>query len=200
MNARRTRTTAVAGALLVASACLTVNIYFPAAEVRDAAEQIVEETWGDGALADEPMPEPTSSVGTWALGAMAALVSPSPAYAADADLDLTNAAIRALRESIKKRALTLKPHLTSERVGLVWDGTLAVRNTDGLGLREQAELRRLVEAENRDRASLYREIALANDLGEENIDSIRRIFADEWLEKADRGWWVRDKNGEWSRH
>src|SRR5262245_11964914 len=27
------------------SACITVNIYFPAPEVRRAAEQIVEETW-----------------------------------------------------------------------------------------------------------------------------------------------------------
>ena len=29
------------------SACVTVNIYFPAAAVERAAEQIVKETWGD---------------------------------------------------------------------------------------------------------------------------------------------------------
>ena len=28
------------------SACVTVNIYFPAAAVERAAEQIVKETWG----------------------------------------------------------------------------------------------------------------------------------------------------------
>lgn len=30
------------------AACVTVNVYFPAPEVRAAAEEIVEETWGDG--------------------------------------------------------------------------------------------------------------------------------------------------------
>src|SRR5690606_549006 len=31
----------------VLSACVTVNIYFPAAAVQRAADQIVEETWGE---------------------------------------------------------------------------------------------------------------------------------------------------------
>ena len=37
------------------AACITVNIYFPAPEVRRAAEEIVEETWGDAA-ATQPTP------------------------------------------------------------------------------------------------------------------------------------------------
>ena len=32
--------------LLILSACVTVNIYFPAAAVQRAADEIVKETWG----------------------------------------------------------------------------------------------------------------------------------------------------------
>ena len=42
------------------SACVTVNIYFPAAAVERAADQIVKETWGGPAEADKTTPAPQS--------------------------------------------------------------------------------------------------------------------------------------------
>jgi hypothetical protein len=44
---------------LFAMACVTVNIYFPAPEVREAAEKIVDETWG---AATPPAPGKQSSL------------------------------------------------------------------------------------------------------------------------------------------
>jgi uncharacterized protein len=41
------------------SACVTVNIYFPAAAVERAADQIVKETWG-GADPAKNVPKPQS--------------------------------------------------------------------------------------------------------------------------------------------
>ena len=43
-------------AAFLISACVTVNIYFPAAAVERAADQIVKETWGGPA---EPAKTPT---------------------------------------------------------------------------------------------------------------------------------------------
>ena len=39
-----------------ASACVTVNIYFPAAAVERAADQIVKETWGGPVEPAKPAP------------------------------------------------------------------------------------------------------------------------------------------------
>ena len=98
---------------------------------------------------------------------------------------MSTASIRALKESMRARAAQLKPHLAAGRVGIGRDGMLVVRNLDGIDLKDQASVRRLVEAENRDRMSLYAEIAKANNFGSERVEDIRKIFAEVWVEKAE---------------
>jgi uncharacterized protein YdbL (DUF1318 family) len=175
------------------SACITVNIYFPAPEVRRAAEEIVEETWG-GTAATQPTPEsaPAATQSSWL-----EILRPRRAEAQEADINVSTAAIRALKDSMRTRAAQLKPFLSAGQVGIGSDGLLVVRNLDGVPLNTQATIRRLVEAENRDRRSLYREIAKANKFGDERIPDIQRIFAETWIEKAEPGWWVQQANGQW---
>jgi uncharacterized protein YdbL (DUF1318 family) len=60
-------------------------------------------------------------------------------------------------------------------------------------------VRRLVEAENADRRSLYREIAKANKFGDERIPDIQKIFAETWIQKAEPGWWIQQPNGQWTK-
>jgi uncharacterized protein YdbL (DUF1318 family) len=170
--------------------CITVNIYFPAPEVRQAAEEIVEETWG----AESPRPQATKE-SSWLR-----LFAPSRVEAQEADINVSTAAIRALKESMRKRAEQLKPFLNAGRVGISKDGMLAIRGLDGVPLGEQATIRRLVEAENRDRASLYREIAEANNFGSDRVPDIQRIFAETWIDKAEKGWLVQKSDGTWVRN
>ena len=192
----RKAATAVGCVLLAGSlsACITVNIYFPAPEVRLAAEQIVDETWGEqgGAPTSTPSPQPGGTSWLERLG-------PARADAQEVDINLSTAAIRALKAAMKVRAEQLKPYLRQGQVGIGNDGMLVVRNLDGVPLREQATVRRLVEAENADRASLYREIAQANKFGEERVADIQRIFADTWIEKAEPGWWIQTPDGSWGK-
>ncbi len=179
------------------SACVTVNIYFPAPEVRQAAEQIVEETWGS---AEAPAaPGPQSRVLRSLFLAASALLSPAEAHAADVDVNVSTASIRALKESMRTRAAELKPHLASGLVGIGRDGMLVERDGSGADLATKAKVRRLVDAENRDREALYREIATANNYGSERVDDIRRIFAQTWKDKAEPGWWIQDASGAWKR-
>lgn len=198
------RQTLLLGAAFTLTACITVNIYFPAPEVRRAAEEIVEETWGDGVAAKSGTPgadtdstsEPISHLpGTGAVPSLLASV----AYAKDPDINVSTAAIRALKESIRKRSGELKPFLGSGSVGIGHDGMLVALNLDGVPLRDQATLRRLVSAENRDRKNLYREIATANDLGGDRIPDIQRIFADTWIDKAEPGWPIQKPDGSWTK-
>lgn len=180
-------------AALTFAACITVNIYFPAPEVRRAAEEIVDETWGNAAAAQPtPTGEARGSQSSWR-----EVLAPARADAQEADINVSTAAIRALKDSMRVRAGQLKPFMSAGNVGIGSDGLLVVRNLEGVPLNTQATIRRLVEAENRDRRSLYKEIAKANDFGDERVADIQRIFAETWIDKAEAGWWTQQPNGQW---
>jgi uncharacterized protein YdbL (DUF1318 family) len=158
-------------AVFFLTACVTVNIYFPAAAVERAADQIVKETWGGPAEPPNTPAQPQSnnsktSVPRLSLGLIGA------AHAQEADINVSNPAIRALKDSIKQRSEAIKPYMDRGNVGIGQDGLLAIRGSDGLSLKERAEVKQLVDAENRDRESLYSEIAKANNISSDNIPKI----------------------------
>jgi len=180
------------------SACVTVNIYFPAAAVERAAEQIVKETWGGPSEPAKAPPKPQSYNRLPSLRTVS-LTFVSEAQAQEADINISNPAIRALKDSIKQRAGAIKPFMDRGNIGIGQDGLLTIRTTDGLNLKERAEAQQLVEAENRDREALYAEIAKANGIPKENVPRIKTIFAKSWIEQAQSGWWIQDGSGSWRR-
>jgi uncharacterized protein YdbL (DUF1318 family) len=181
---------------LLLSACVTVNIYFPAAAVERAADQIVKETWGEPAKVPPPAPQ---SFNRGSLIHLPAQFLVADAYAQEADINVSNPAIRALKESIRVRSDAIKPFMDKGNIGIGSDGLLAIRSTDGLNLKERAETKQLVDAENRDRESLYAEIAKANNIPVDNVPKIKAIFARSWLDQARAGWWIQDAQGNWKR-
>ena len=126
-----------------AGACVTVNIYFPAAAVERAADQIVKETWGGPAKPATPVPQPQSR-SLFSRNRLLALSFVSEAFAQDADINVTNPAIRALKESIKNRSNAIKPYMDRGNIGIAQDGLLAIRSADGLNLKERAEANQLI--------------------------------------------------------
>ncbi len=180
------------------SACVTVNIYFPAAAVERAADQIVKETWGGAKKPAKPEPKPQTENRLGPLR-VASLIFVSEALAQEADINVSNPAIRALKDSIKRRSSAIKPYMERGQIGIGQDGLLKLRFADGLNLKERAEAQQLIETENRDREALYAEIAKANGIATENIPRIKAIFAKSWIEQAQTGWWIQDSQGNWKR-
>ncbi len=187
----RTLGRSVAMILFILAGCLTVNVYFPAPEVRNAAEKIVEETWGDGS------PEDTDKGRTGWID----FLLPAAAYAAEpgVNIDVSSAAIRKLKAAMSERAAQLKPYLRSGGLGITNAGLLVVRELKDISLRDRAQVSRWVDAENRDRLSLYSEIARANDLGDGDVPRIQKIFAETWASKAESGWWIQSPSGDWTQ-
>jgi len=186
------------------TSCVTINIYFPAAAVEKAADKIVDEVWGEG---DKKQPEdegvqkkeePRSSLAN-SLRIALSLLGPDEAYAQDADINITTPAIRTLKESIKERAESIKPFMDSGNAGIGNDGLLAIRNSDGLDLKDKAQLKRLIAAENEERNALYSEIAKANKFSPDKIPDIKRIFAGSWIDNARSGWWIQNADGSWKQ-
>jgi uncharacterized protein len=182
---------------LLFSGCVTVNIYFPAAAVQRAADEIVKETWGGSNSTPERV-QPQSFrrfAPDWSLS----FSLPAEAFAQEADINVSNPAIRGLKESIKRRSAAIKPYMDKGNAGITQEGLLTIRNTDGLNLKERADVQQLIEAENRDREALYAEIAKANNIPAEAIPKIKGIFARSWTDQAQPGWWIQDAQGTWKK-
>ena len=186
-------------AVLAVLSCVTVNIYFPAEEVRNAADKIVNDVWGERtappAVQPETKPEtkPDGNKGgrlDWQWG-------PPSAYAAQ-NIDVSTPEIRAIKAAMQQRAQQLFPYLDAGNVGIGRNGLLTVRSTEGLDLRSRGEVTRLVNAENTDRQRLYQEIARANGFPDK-ADEVQAIFAQSWRDKAATGWYVQQPDGSWQK-
>lgn len=117
---------------------------------------------------------------------------------AAADLEINTPAISALKSAMQARHARLAPHYASGAVGLTRDGGIALRDANAVALAERQAVNGLVSDENRDRASLYREIARANGHPEWEAE-VRSTFAQRWIDKAASGWWVQNAGGAWVR-
>jgi uncharacterized protein YdbL (DUF1318 family) len=179
--------------LLFALACVTVNVYFPAAEVQRAADKIVEEVRsGQSASSTEDIGDQSMLRSTLQMIGFLQ----SEAYA-QADINVSTPNIRALKASMKERFDQLRPLYEKGVLGETNDGMLNVRSVEGLGLQEKAQVNKLVNAENEDRTKLYQEIAKANDLSPDTIDDIKKLFANSWRKDAKKDWWIQKDDGTW---
>ena len=203
MSPMRWITAGLATFCLALAACVTINVYFPAAAAEKAADRIIEDIWGpekgpkpeggntQGSLLHEPGAMLLASLGS-------ALDFVIPRAEAQADLDISSPAIRALTASMKGRAAELDPFFASGAVGLAPDGLVEIRDANAVALADRNKLKKLVADENADRNSLYREIATANGHAEWEAD-IRSTFADRWVANARAGWFYKDKSGAWKK-
>jgi uncharacterized protein YdbL (DUF1318 family) len=195
----------LAAACVLLSACVTINVYFPAAAAEKAADRIIEDVWGESA---EPATKsdagdkrssllaPVQGVLLAAAeGALNVLIAPAHAQA---DLNISTPAVRQLTQSMEARHSQLKKYYDSGAIGLTADGLVELRDLNAVPLPERNAARKLVSDENADRANLYREIAVANGHPEWESD-IRATFAQRWIERASRGWYYKDKSGAWKQ-
>lgn len=182
--------------LVLVVACVTVNIYFPAAEVQKAADEIVEEVRPEAAPPSKPAPGESQSLRENIMTCLASFwVAPAEAAM---EIDISSPAIRSLRASLKDRFKALKPSYDKGLIGENNRGYLTIRDMGGLNLRQKAQIKKLVDAENDDRKALYEEIIRANKLDSSVLPDVERTFAKEWQEKAtSRGWWIQKGDGSW---
>jgi uncharacterized protein YdbL (DUF1318 family) len=178
----------VAAFLIVA--CVTVNIYFPAAEVQKAADKIVDD------IRTKTQEAPAEKVGPTSFLDLSFGVR--SAYA-EVNIDVSTPAIRGIKESIKNRYAQLKTFYDKGAIGENNKGLIEAKDMAGLNLQERGLVNKLIDQENKDRAELYSEIASANKLGSESISQIKKIFSNSWREKSQSGWWIQNDGGNWEK-
>ncbi|MEO6154446.1 MAG: YdbL family protein [Thermomonas sp.] len=192
----------VVGALLL-SACVTINVYFPAAEAKAAAREFVEKVIdqadstqikdnGGGGMAMQLRRFDFDSIGfdPWMLvGIGSAQAQTAP------DISIKTPAIQAIQSRMEARFnSTLRAGFDSGALGFTDDGLISVRDAGKLELKNRVAMNAAVADDNRDRKAVYREVAVAN--GHPEWESqIRAVFAKQWVESARSGWWYQAGGG-----
>jgi len=191
---------------LFLTACVTINIYFPAAAAEQVADEIIkgiqaeeiEKLEEEGALSPQSKIETFDSISSASYHLLSSafdLLIPS-AQAAGVDFSVNTAEIRQLRAAMKARYAALKPFYAKGLVGIKSGGFLV--NRGSIPLKDRNKVKKLLAAENADRQKLYQEIANANN-HPEWFAQIKSTFATRWINHAKPGWWYQSSNGNWTQ-
>jgi uncharacterized protein YdbL (DUF1318 family) len=193
-------TTAVLAAVL-AAACVTINVYFPAAAAEQAADRIIEKVQGQSS--DEPTSfhhrrqdegEPLLLAAAHAVASF--LVADAQAQG-NVDFDKPSPEKTALENSLAERFPRLRPYFDSGAIGMNERGLVEIRDRNLIPLKDRNTVLQLVAAQNKDWDALYAEIARLNG-HPEWVDDIRRTFASRWIVKSEPGWYYR-QDGTWKQ-
>jgi uncharacterized protein YdbL (DUF1318 family) len=186
------------GAAMLVAACVTINVYFPAAAAEKAAEKFVGDVLAEpddeGSLFD-----PWQGLGEVArLAAQGALDLFVPsAQAQQAEIEINTPQINAIKARMADRQRqSLAALFDAGAIGFTADGLVTIRDRAAVPLSERRSIESAVADENRDRKAVYREIAIANGHPEWEAE-IQQTFAREWVQNARPGWYYQDPSGAW---
>ncbi len=191
--------------ILFLTACVTINIYFPAAAAEQVADEIIkgiqDEEEVDFDSNNELSPQTQSRFVQLVVyqsidNLLNVIISPANAAGSNADLSVNTAGIRQLRASMRTRFGALKPFYAQGLIGVKADGFIVVRGS--VALKDRNKVNKLIAAENADRNRLYQAIADANG-HPEWVGQIKSTFATRWVSNAQAGWWYQASNGSWKK-
>ncbi|MGV8942385.1 MAG: DUF1318 domain-containing protein, partial [Lysobacter sp.] len=186
-------------AAVMVTACVTINVYFPAAEAREAAKEFVDKVIGGEVPAAAPVEDksggPSAMLDPVSWRQLAsrvdvyALVGIGSVHAQSPDISIKTPAIQAIQSRMAARFnSTLRAGFDAGALGFASDGTIVVRDASKLALKDRSQIQQAVAEDNRDRNAVYREVAVAN--GHPEWESqIREVFAQQWIASARSGWW-----------
>jgi uncharacterized protein YdbL (DUF1318 family) len=200
---RRVLPLKIALATMLIAACVTINVYFPAAAADKAADQVIKDITGASTTPPTSYHLPAEAGQpnflVAAFGSVLEAVVPAAQAQGAESLDVSSPAITRISASMRQRFGELGKFFESGAIGLTKDGNVDVRDLNAVGLADRATAKRLVAEDNADRAQLYAEIAKANNHPEWEAD-IRKSFAKRWVATgAKPGWYYQDESGAWKQ-
>jgi uncharacterized protein YdbL (DUF1318 family) len=186
---------------LLLTACVTINIYFPAAAAEKAAAEIIKDIQSETPKKPESV-KPKAELSDLQLGVYKMIDSAisvviSSAQAGEANISINSPEVGRLRASLERRFATLQVFYANGSVGIKSDGMLVMRDAANVPLKDKNQINKLVASENADRMALYQAIANANG-HPEWAAQIKSTFAGQWISNAQSGWWYQS-GGNWNQ-
>jgi hypothetical protein len=193
------RTSSLFAVVMFLTACVTINIYFPAAQAEEAAREMVKDILGTEEAAPAEDKESALKRPLFVMvgeGVLNFLIP--PAHAAEPDFNVNTPEIRKLQAKMKQRMAGMKGYFASGAIGFTRDALVAFHDQKAVPLKERARVKKMIDAENGDRHNLYKAIARANGHPEWEKD-VRKTYAKIWVDEAAKGWWYQNPKGNWKQ-
>jgi len=182
--------------VLFVAACVTINVYFPAAAIQKAADQIADDVTG---AKDQQKPDKKQDIKSRFFEELRK-INPGPKEVyAQTDITVSTPAIRNIKQSMKENFQQLKPFYMRGNVGESNTGFVEMRDASGLNLKEKSDVTRLVDQLNKNRTALYAEIVKANKLDANALPQVQKIFANSWRSRSQSNWWIKNDSGAWEQ-
>ena len=200
LGRRPLRMLALAVPLLVASGCVpvTVNVYFPQEKIDSAAgniEDLVRVEKGGKPAPPPPAKKDDKEGRLPASAPWLALLAPAPAEAQVPDLKIRTPEVMASIESRRARLPQIQEWKGKGCLGENAQGLVEARPGQGCGPPVGA----LIDAENRDRMTLYRTLLQQNSMPASELARIQAGFAKARRDRAQSGEWIQSETGQWTR-
>ncbi len=186
--------------LLAASGCVpvTVNVYFTQEKIDSAAgniEDLVRVEKGGKPTTPPPPKKDDKEGGLPGSGPWLALLAPAPAEAQVPELKIRTPEVMASIESRRQRFPQIQEWKGKGCIGENAQGLVEARPGQGCG----PEVGVLMDAENRDRLTLYRTLLQQNNMPASELAKIQAGFAKARRERAQSGEWIQTETGQWTR-
>ena len=200
LRRRPLRMLALAVTLLVASGCVpvTVNVYFPQEKIdaaADSIEDLVRVEKGGKPTTPPPAKKDDKEGRVPASEPWLALLMPAPAEAQVPNLKIRTPEVMASIESRRARFPQIQEWKGRGCVGENAQGLVEPRPGQGCG----PEVGALIDAENRDRMTLYRTLLQQNNMPASELANVQAAFAKANRERAQPGEWIQAESGQWAR-
>lgn len=193
---------ALMAVLAFASNCVavTINVTFPQEKIEGAAASIEDLVRGDsreGPKKKEGAPPKKEDKRGWLQGTteLAEWLAPAQAFAQVPELKTRTPEVMASIESRRQRFQQIQQWKSRGCIGENAQGLVEARPGQGCG----GEVAGLVEAENRDRMTLYRTLLQQNNMPPGDMARIQAAFAKVNRERVSAGEWIQTEDGKWAR-
>jgi hypothetical protein len=202
MNKKNVSIYAFTALLVFVFSCITINVYFPAAAVQDAANKFVEE------VQSTQVKPPAKNDQDWMNpdAGKTGNLFPLPIYfirnasaQSDSDISINTPLAENIKSSIKERFPQVAYFKDKGAIGENNRGILAPRDIQNLPMAERGKMNQVMSQENGDRIKLYMEVLRANSYPQDKLEDIKIIFAKSWQQTAKTGWWIQDPSGNWKK-
>lgn len=192
-------------ALAVTLACVTINVYFPEAAIKDLSKQIEDQVQKEAAKqqpsSETPAPPASDNPKGGSASLLDIVLGATPAFAQEvAAPEVSSPAIRKIIESRAARVAQIDAFKAQGVIGESNRALLEPRSLDKLAdLKARAQVQQLVKAENADRDALFKEIAAAKNVDLAQLPKIQETYAATLRDNARPGDWIQNPDGTWKQ-
>lgn len=116
--------------------------------------------------------------------------------AIEPEFNIRSSSVLIIRQNLAERHERLKAHYQAGAIGPTQSGMIAVRDIGIIAPAMRIDIVRLVAEDNKDRETMFREIARANGRPDW-ASQFQSIFGARWVNRAPADWYVLDSRGDW---